>query len=77
MIIIKALIYLFFISSWWFAYRLFTDRITQFREEDTLVIESFKSMIGENFSKIILTITLFISGVFLFINFFAAINGYI
>lgn len=77
MIIVKALIYLFFISSWWFAYRLFTERISQLREEDTLVIESFKSMIGENFSRIILAITLFISGLFLFINFFAAINGYI
>ena len=34
-------------------------------------------MVGENFSQIILTITLFIGGIFLFIDFFAAMNGYI
>ena len=77
MLIIKSCIILFFVFSWYFAFKLFRNHKDQFGDDSTLMIESLRDVVGEKINEIILSITVFISGVFLFIDFFAAMNGYI
>jgi hypothetical protein len=77
MLIVKACIFLFFILSWHSAFQLFRSHKSLMDENVMTTIETLRDMLGEKLNSILLAVTIFVNGIFLFIDFFAAMNGYI